>query len=273
MLYLAFLLILVVLLLYIWSHHTHCVPVGLSTKTERILYLLFLIQEKSPQDYEMICKYVGEIDYKPGGGSFARQDRIRISSDFVLKSGTLDEEIFRASVIVHEGCHAMMIGIMGGHSGMTEQEVERPCVRMQYLFMYRANYYKSYQDMQLGLSQESYGKERLHYTPGIPSALKPYWEDRIYRYSGNIEPYCGETVITAEKINKGGEFDLRITNSGNTTVHCGFLDLQVDGMEYPLDCSELKPEESYTTGKNFRIGSEQKVSLDIPGCDGVVSIM
>ena len=267
--YLIFMIFAFSAIIYLLSNYYECVPVNISSKMFDIFSLLSLIEKGSKQDYRMICSYVDGIDYVTGYGSYAEGagGNIRLSSNYVLGNypGVSDEE--KASVIVHEACHVMMWKIMGGRYPMTEQEVERPCVRMQYMYMYRAGFFDTYEDMLSALSKEEYGRDRLLYTSGIPQVLRQYRDDKIYKYSGNVEPYCSKSDIEVKKVKlKDNFYDIQITNTGTTIIHCGFLGLTADGLEYPLNCAEIYPGQSYTTGVNFHLENGQEVSIEITGC-------
>lgn len=275
MLYLFLIIVIIPLGIYLLSQYYTCVPVNISTKILEIFDLLNVIEKNSPKDHDMICKYVDGIDYIYTSMSYAggRGGNIRLGSEYVLTDEHGISKTERASIIVHEACHIMMGKIMGGRYPMTEKEVERPCERMRYMFLYRAGHFRTYQEMVNGLSREQYGRERLIYTGGIPQILQQFEKDKIYMGSGDIRPYCSKTDITVKKINiDENRFDVQIKNNGTTLIHCGFINLDVGGKEYPIDCMELNPGEVHTTSRNLQLKQGQSISIEVVGCKKKIMI-
>lgn len=260
--YLVIPALLIVVLFYLYMNSA-CIGVNVSTMAPKILSLLDLIKERSRQDYNMICSYVEAIDYRGGRISRANKGKIQMSSRLLEDQ---DDELI-ASVIVHEACHNMISDIMGGFGGMTEEDVERPCERMRYMFLYRVGSYRTYMEMVDALSNEKYGRQRLLKTAGIPAALKPYWEHKVYQYDTHIKPYCASTDLRVDEIEVGNHLNLRLSNVGETTIHCGFIELIVNELEYPLDCTELTPGQSHLTGGNFRMFPDDSYGVRVVGCD------
>ncbi|MCX6694723.1 MAG: hypothetical protein NTU61_00285, partial [Candidatus Altiarchaeota archaeon] len=270
--------VLVAILVFIYLNSS-CVNVSFSTKAPRILSLLQLVGDKSPGDHEMICRYVDGIDYRQSysSGGYARipaegqkMDRTIILSS-VMMDYYNDDDSMVAGVLVHEACHYMMNTIMGGFDGMKEEDVERPCERMRYMFLYRAGRYGSYKEMVGALSNEAYGKTVLYRSSGIPSALKQYREDRIYRFTGNVEDYCKETKLEVKGTEQVDGYSLQLTNTGGTVINCGFVELTVNGREYPLDCFDLAPGQSHATGPDLKIERGESYNVRVAGCPDAVA--
>jgi len=263
LLIIAFLVALLYAASYLYTN-SMCVPVELSHRAPKLLSLLALVRDKSPTDYRMLCKYTTGIDYlNTDGMSWAQLGRIQLSA------GTMDyfkDDRQTAGILVHEGCHNMMYSIIGGFGGLQEKDVERPCERMRYLFLLRSGYYSDYQAMQDALALERYGREDLFYTSGIPAVLMPFQQNKVYKNSPRAEPYCRRTRLTVSESQAGKGRGATISNSGNSTVHCGFIELTSDGVEYPLGCGELKPGESYMTGADFALKPDVKFTFRVSGC-------
>ncbi len=263
---LAFLAALLYAASYLYLH-SMCVPVDISYRAPKMISLLQLVEDKSPTDYQMICAHVDRIGYLTSGSSMAS------GSELLMSDSHLDyylDDRMTAGILVHEACHNMMHSIIGGFAGLEEKDVERPCERMRYLFLLKSGYYPDYPAMQEALAMERYGRDDLFYTSGIPSALLPFQKDKIYKYDAKAEPYCLKTRLTASESQGGKGRGVTITNAGNTTVHCGFIELISDGLEYPLGCGELEPGESYMTGADFALKPDAKYTVRVSGCKGSV---
>ncbi|MFH1721396.1 MAG: hypothetical protein ABH950_02190 [Candidatus Altiarchaeota archaeon] len=272
------LLVLLAVALSIQYYTTLCPKVGLSSNMFRIIELLTFIEERSPKDHDMVCSYVEDIDYTMGSVSKAFNDAtVRLTAEGVLSPSKTDsDEIFKSSVIIHEACHIMMRTIQGGHGGLIEKDVERPCVRMQYMYMYRAGMFgdteKSYLRMVEDLKGEQYGAKILLHTQQIPKVMQKYQEDKIYKRDASVEEYCSRTSLNVELIDgpeseNASLMDLNLENNGSSIIHCGFIELLADSMEYPLDCWELAPGQEHQTGKNFHLSKDQTVDIRVVGCE------
>ncbi len=257
------------LLLYFYLN-SHCIGVPVTVKAPDIVALLDLIRNSSPKDYEMLCKYGKGIDYIGEAAAASHGDRIMISNAYLGYSENGDktntEDRFLAGYIIHEACHNMMYNVMGGYGKNRENDVERPCERMRYMFMYRAGYYKSYAEMIKNLANEEYGKKAPGSTTKISSVLSQGGEDKIYKY-GSLGQYCEKTTLKTEKTIENSEgYKLTFQNTGETDINCGTIELLINDVEYPLDCSELLPGQTYQTGKDFKLKNEDTYSARITGC-------
>jgi len=148
-------------LLYVYLH-LHCISVPLTVKAPDIIALLDLIKAESPGDYDMLCRYSTGMDYVGGLKAMSHGGRIMVSNSLLGYNDdggkTEKNDKILAGNLAHEGCHNMMHSIMGGYGKNYWADVERPCVRMQYMFMYREGYYKTYSEMINALAKEQYGK-------------------------------------------------------------------------------------------------------------------
>jgi hypothetical protein len=218
----------------------------------------------------MLCRYSQRVEYVYQGVSTASVNNV-ITIDTRLLD---DKDDLPASVLVHEGCHNMMRAILGGRRGLSENDVERPCERMQYMFLYRSGYYKTYLDMVSALKSESYGRDRLFTTDKIPLALRSEANFQIYKNDASPESFCSQTKLhVKENEMKDDRISLTFTNAGSTTMHCGLVELMVNDKEYPLDCFELAPGKSYTTDPQMGIVLWDKYMVRQIGCgEDVVKI-
>jgi hypothetical protein len=259
--YAVALVAVMVLLVYAASHY-QCIPVSFTSKMPRIFSLMDLLQQKSPDDYRMLCRYSNGIDYTPDSSLSATPDAILLSAPSMARSD--DREM--AGVIVHEACHNMMRSIMGGRGGMKESEVERPCVRMQYLSMYRTGFYKSYLEMVDDLAREPYGRDNLPTTSRIPPPIRRLQGEKLYEYDPDVKEYCSGVILQVTRAPVSGGYNLRLANRGTKKIHCGFVELTVNRREYPLDCQELAPGQSHTTGRDFVLQSIDTYNVKVVGC-------
>ena len=95
---------------------------------------LNFIREKSPKDYEKVCRYVKKIDlYLPcsssNAGCFWDSDPQQIGV-YTLKRDRNNDPSFTASVIYHETCHAIQVA-----ENRTNGERETECYRESYRFL------------------------------------------------------------------------------------------------------------------------------------------
>jgi len=249
--------------------NSHCVSAPITVKAPDILALLDLIRDESPRDYEMLCKYSTGIDYLGGAKSMSHSNRIMISDaslGYNENSNKVEKnDKILAGNIVHEACHNMMYCLMGGYGKNLEKDVERPCERMRYMFMYREGYYKSYSEMVNALALEEYGKKPLQ-TAGISAVFRQTDTEKYYKY-GFLNDYCEKAKLKTERVSENtGEYRLTFQNTGEVNIHCGTIELLVNEVEYPLNCFDLAPGEKYQTGKDFKLMSGDVNSVRIVGC-------
>lgn len=266
--YTIFLFIIIGILLHFYLN-SYCIGVPMTMKAPDILDLMGLIKDKSPGDYEMICKYSKGIDYIGDATPQSHGGNIMISDAYLgySENGDKTEKDDRvlAGYVIHEACHNMMYQIMGGYSKNRENDVERPCERMRYMFLYRVGYYKSYADMVNALAGEEYGKKPLNPT-GMNSAFRQISEDPIYKY-GSLEQYCEKTSLITEKIKDSPQgYHVTLKNAGETDINCGTIEFLVNGVEYPLNCFDLSPGQTYQTGEDFTLKNTDIYSARIAGC-------
>jgi hypothetical protein len=250
--------------------NSHCIGAPLATKAPDILALLDVIKDNSPKDYEMICKYSKDIDYVGDATPESHGERIIISNAYLGYSENGDktekDDKLLAGYVIHEACHNMMYQVMGGYGKNKENDVERPCERMRYMFMYRAGYYKNYTEMINALSTEEYGKKNPASATKISSILRQTEEDKTYKY-GSLGRYCEKTKLKTEKTSENpGRYALTFQNTGETTINCGTIELLINGVENPLDCYELLPGQAYQTGKDIKLKNEDTYTARITGC-------
>lgn len=266
--YLTVFIILSSLLLHLYLN-IHCISAPIAVKAPDIMALLDLIKAESPGDYDMLCKYSSGIDYVGGVKAMSHSDRI-MASDALLgyddKGAKVEKnDKILAGNIIHEACHNMMYSIMGGYGKSIERDVERPCERMRYMFLYREGYYKSYTEMISALSKEEYGKKSLT-SSGISAVFRQSDTDKYYKY-GFLNVYCSKATLEAERVNVDeGEYKLSFKNTGKVNIHCGTIELIVNDIEYPLDCFDLEPGKTYVTGKDFKLKPGDIYSVRIVGC-------
>ena len=250
--------------------NSYCLSAPVTMKAPDILALLGLIKDKSPGDYEMLCKYSKGIDYLGEATPESHGDNIIISNAYLGYSEngdkTENDDRILAGYVIHEACHNMMYQVMGGYGKNRENDVERPCERMRYMFMYRVGYYASYMDMVNALAKEEYGKKPLNPTTGISSAFRQLKEDPIYRY-GSLGQYCEKTRLGTEKtIESPQGYYVTFKNAGQTDINCGTIEFLVNGVEYPLNCFDLSPGQTYRTGEDFKLKNLDVYSAGIAGC-------
>jgi hypothetical protein len=257
------------IILYFYLN-SHCVSAPITVKAPDILALMDILKAESPGDYEMLCKYSSEgIDYVGGAKAMSHSNRVMLS-DSSLGYNSNGEKIEKndmvlAGNLVHEACHNMMYGVMGGYGKNLEKDVERPCERMRYMFMYREGYYKSYSDMVNALAREEYGKKPMQ-TSSISAVFRQSDADKYYKYSF-LSTYCAKAKLTTERVNEPPqEYRLTFKNTGDVNIHCGTIELLVNDVEYPLDCFDLAPGETYQTGKDFKLVPGDAYSARITGC-------
>jgi hypothetical protein len=257
-------------ILYVYLN-SHCVSAPITVKAPDILALLDLIRDESPGDYEMICKYSTGIEYVGGAKAMSHSNKIMVS-DANIGYNENGEKIEKndkilAGNIIHEACHNMMYGVMGGYGKTPERDVERPCERMRYMFMYREGYFKSYSEMINALSREEYGKKPLQ-TSTISAVFRQTDTDKYYK-AGFLSAYCEKVSLKTERTSVTPQ-DYRLTfeNAGSVNIHCGTIELLVNEVEYPLDCFDLAPGEKYQTGKDFKLTTGDVYSVRIVGCQG-----
>ena len=249
--------------------NSHCVSVPVTIKAPDILALLDIIKDKSPGDYGMLCEYSTGIDYVGGAKAMSHSNRIMLSDSSLGYNENGDKveknDKILAGNIIHEACHDMMYGVMGGYGKNTENDVERPCERMRYMFMYRVGYYKSYSEMVNALAGEEYGTKPLE-TSGISAIFRQTDSDKSYKY-GFLDAYCKKINLKTERVNENtGDYKLSFQNTGDVNIHCGTIELLVNGLEYPLDCFDLAPGQKYQTGKDFTLRAGDVYSVTITGC-------
>jgi hypothetical protein len=80
-----------------------------------------------------------------------------------------------------------------------------------------------------------------------------------------MSAYCSRTKPTVEEVNEGQWKTVRLTNSGQSMLHCGFIDFRADCSVYPLGCWELPPGEAYVFNMT-RIPSSAAVEARVSGC-------
>lgn len=115
-----------------------------SWKKESVYRSLDLIEESSPEDYAIVSKYVERIEVAPPIGYFWGRYDIReykVSTIFIrygypkldpsLGGRYSDEDLIRATVIIHEACHSRQY-----HEGLGFSEQE--CYDMHYEFIKNA---------------------------------------------------------------------------------------------------------------------------------------
>ena len=269
---LIFLAALFLLIIYALTN-MHCVSVGISFDTLRMNSLLSMMKSDTPEYYDFVCDHLAKVSSYWMRVGYYTVDNIhdRERRSVSLTNSLLDRNMkYAAGVLVHETCHGMQIDIMEGKFGLTQEEVERPCVRMQYMYLYKSGYYSSYARMLDALDNRGYGRDYTLFS--VPDPLKPYMGDKYYRGEKSVKYYCDSSSLEAERTRScdlQGQCleDIIIRNSGGTRIHCGLLDFRVDGREYPLGCWLLEPGQSYKTGENFRISADSRVSVWVTGCD------
>jgi hypothetical protein len=251
--------------------NSHCVSAPITVKAPDILALMDMIKAESPGDYEMLCKYsTGGIDYVGGAKAMSHSNRIMLSDASLGYNSNGDKieknDMILAGNLVHEACHNMMYGVMAGYGKNLEKDVERPCERMRYMFMYREGYYKSYSEMVNALAREEYGKKPLGSGSGISAVFRQTDADKYYKYSF-LSAYCGKATLKTERVSEiPQEYKLNFQNTGDVNIHCGTIELLVNEVEYPLDCFDLAPGQTYQTGKDIRLAPGDAYSARIVGC-------
>jgi hypothetical protein len=249
--------------------NSHCISAPITIKAPDILALLDIIKDESPGDYEMLCKYSTGIDYVGGAKPVSHGSRIMVSERSLgyNEDGEKVEKNDKilAGNIIHEACHNMMYAVMGGYGKSRERDVERPCERMRYMFMYREGHYKSYSDMVNALAREEYGIKSLQ-TSGISEVFRQTESDNYYKY-GVLNTYCEKAKLETGRLSETSqEYRLTFKNAGEVNIHCGTIELLINEVEYPLDCFDLAPGEKYQTGKDFKLAAGDTYSARIVGC-------
>jgi hypothetical protein len=251
--------------------NSHCISAPITVKAPDIIALLDIIKAESPGDYGMLCKYsTGGIEYIGGAKPMSHSNRILVSDASLGYNPQGDKieknEKLLAGNIIHEACHNMMYGVMGGYGKTIERDVERPCERMRYMFLYREGYYISYSEMVNALAGEEYGKKPIGTGSGITAVFRQTDAEKFYKY-GFLNNYCERARIRTERTSEAPQGDrLTFENTGGVNIHCGTIELLVNDVEYPLDCFDLVPGEKYQTGKDFRLMSKDTYSARIVGC-------
>jgi hypothetical protein len=248
---------------YLYTHMM-CVPVAFSSQAPRIISLLGLIQKKSPADYDLMCRYVKNLEFTTGNKPTSYSEG---TLQVPLQYLTQPDDMTTAGLLIHDTCYQMMRSVIGGRKGMSEEDVERPCVRMKYMFLYRAGYFKSYEETVAALAAEKQGFGSNTVGANINLAFMDYQKERIYKYEGDVDEYCSKTKLRVEKLPDAGKYSIVLTNTGSTTIHCGFVELRVDSLEYPLACAELAPGRSYQSGQDFKLIGGEQYSVRVTGCD------
>jgi hypothetical protein len=267
----VFVFVILVLGFFVYYYLTSsCVPVSVfSIYRGKIHDVMELIKDASPGDYEMICGHIGLIQVGVHRGSFlfpsAEAGKHVVSFSLTMLDYGTDRMI--AGILVHESCHAMMYDLRGDLNHLTDKEIERPCERMRYRFLYEVGYFKSFDQMVRGLSGEDYGEDftgEQAFTASSAQSLRAYFRKRFE--GSDVSDYCRQTALKVEEIPAVDGFDLLFTNVGKTIIHSGFIELQVNGREYPLESAELKSGDSLRTGDDFRLKRGDGYRAKVVGC-------
>jgi hypothetical protein len=209
----------------------------------------------------MICGYVKSIGY--GGmweGINYDTASIQVSEAFLSSK----DEPTQASQLVQRSCKIMMRSVMGGFKGLNEYDIAVPCYRMQYMFLKRSGYFASYNSMQEALSKQL--KEREPTLSDIGGNLKSAIDDKVFLHDAEARLYCNRTRVQVKEMRTTDYFDLTITNDGVSVVPCCMIGLTINNVDHPLDCIELRPGQSFLTGKDFKFRSGDAYSAEIMGC-------
>ncbi|MBN2517706.1 MAG: hypothetical protein JXB14_02585, partial [Candidatus Altiarchaeota archaeon] len=256
-------------------HHEQVIDCGIIVNTKiakdvgRVGELMEVIKRYSPRDHEMICDYVDTIDLTDSSMSLYKKDiekprnPIYMARDHMYWTyQQLDketEDIIAAGILVHESCHAMMYSVMGGFSGMTTPELERPCEGMRYYCMYLAGRYGSYEEMVLDFAGESYGKTKKWGDYNFANAVSNF-----QAFGGDSALlFCARADLKPEKVPKSGGFQIKITNNGTKMLHCGLINIDDGRLVYPMGCAGLEPGDSYIFKEYI---FSDPVTISIWGC-------
>ncbi|MFH1788717.1 MAG: hypothetical protein ABH834_05005 [Candidatus Altiarchaeota archaeon] len=250
-------------------YSSSCVEVSvLSIYSQRIVNLLHFMEDASPGDYEMVCESVDRVSIgmHPGAYAFFSDDGERTVS---LGRGIMDylDDFNVGGMLVHESCHFMMYDLLGGLDDLTDTEIERPCERMRYRFLYEMGFYKSFDEMVEALAEDRYGKtftgEQMNQRATLDS-LKAHY--RRIMGVGGVGNHCSELKFRVQKVDERDFFYLRFINEGKSALHTGLIELKVNGREYPLKSVVLKPGESIVSVGDFELDAQDAYSTKLVGC-------
>ena len=209
-----------------------CVQYDPLKNAEKLDKALNNIRRVSGDDYRLVCDYVDYIDISDD----AKNPHVliyNVSSDstIVLPKKIVDEYEsnnlnWLSAIIMHETCHHLQHKLYGGYNGFEIREIERPCVKIQDYFYYKASGNKNYVEMVESIKTDKYG---------FSISLGPNRMNKI-ELTGDIKDYCRD--VSVEIISKGE--NLKIQNRGFETIHCAFIDFRVDGFEIPLECNFIE---------------------------------
>ncbi len=268
-------LVLVAAVLAVDYYAGLCPKVSVSSKMFRLIDMLSFIEQRSPQDREMLCSYVSSLDYRmPADTGGDDPTTLRLPTGELLEPSSSDtDEVIKTSVLVHEGCHAMTYALREDAGSLTADEAERTCLRLQYRYLYRAGLYgkleRSYDRMVEDLAANAYQKAVDAYTYPTEKVMERFRSSPENRQS-LAQGFCNQTslnVSVQEHENRAGLFDLAIENTGSSLIHCGFIDLHVNGLDYPLGCGVLEPGATHRTGSHFSLATNQSITFGVVGCE------
>lgn len=259
--------IVLYLFMVYFFYSSSCVKVSvMAVHSQRIVNLLHFMEDASPGDYSMICGNVDRVQAGMHPGAYALIPEGEDERTISIGRGVLDyfDDFHVGGVLVHEACRFMMYDTLGDFSDLTDKEIERPCERMRYRYLYEMEHYKSFDEMIDALAEDTYGKsftgEQMSMQASMDS-LKTH-----YRRIADVESHCSRLKLRVQKVDERDRFYLRFINDGKESIHSGLIELKVNGREYPIASVVLASGESYDTSDDFKLSEGDAYSAGLVGC-------
>ncbi len=207
--------------------------------------------------YELICNDVNDVDIRKLMVNAGQFEVRQVSGTEFNTKISIDEEYWsnynkapfteRASLFIHEVCHATMFKIRGNLMNIDGCDLEYPCYLRGHLLNYKFGYYNN-----------------------TENPYKAMLEDRKICGMDIAGPnnYCKRASFEITDVSEGR---VVVKNNGTEDMHCMMLELSIDGVLHPVDCGYVLPGKIVTIHNEY-LKESSAATLRIFGCEEKVRV-
>ena len=245
------------LILDIYFPHGTCkTGIGWSHKIQ-FWDMMDYVKEYDILAYELICSDVNDVDIRKLTVNAGQFEVRQVSGTKFNTKISLDEDFWshydkapftmRASVFIHEVCHATMSKVRGNLMNLGGCDLEYPCYLRGNLLNYKFGYYNDTKD-----------------------PYKAMLEDRKICGTKIAGPnnYCRRASFEITGVSEG---QVVLKNNGTEDMHCMMLELSIDGVLHPVDCGYVLPGKTAVI-RNEYLKESSVATLRIFGCEEKVRV-